>query len=129
MKDFTIDIDARNGDLARVAAALARHHVTLKAGAAVSTGPRFVARFVPSDFHAARLALEGAGIRFDENDVIPVSLAPRPGELAALIARLSSGGVGVRALYLTSGTGGRLELALAPSNLALASRVLRQHGG
>lgn len=125
MKDFTIDIDARNGELARVAAALARHHVALKAGAAVSTGPRFIARFVPSDFHAARVALEGAGLRFEENDLIPVTLAPRPGELAALLARLSGSGVGVRALYLTSGAAGRLELALAPSNLALARRVLK----
>ncbi|MGC4084757.1 MAG: hypothetical protein QM736_22250 [Vicinamibacterales bacterium] len=124
MKDFTIDIDARNGELTRVAAALARHHVALKAGAAVSTGPRFIARFVPSDFHAARAALEGAGIRFEENDLIPVTLAPRPGELAALLARLSSRGVSVRALYLTSAASGQLELALAPTNLALARRAL-----
>lgn len=125
MKDFTIDIDARNGELARVAAVLARHHVALKAGAAVSTGPRFVARFVPSDFHAARTALEGAGIRFEENDLIPVTLAPRPGALATLLARLSERGVGVRALYLASGGAGHLDLALAPSNLALARRALK----
>ena len=124
MKDFIIDLDARNGDLARVAATLARHHVALKAGAAVSTGPRVVARFVPSDIDAARRALEEAAVRFEEGDVIPVSLPPRPGELAALITRLANGGVGVRALYLSSGAGGRLEVAVAPTNVARARLVL-----
>src|SRR5688500_15403133 len=98
MKDITIEIDARNGDLARVAAALARHQVTLRAGAAVSSGPRIVARFVPSDLDAARQALESSGISFQESDIVPVSLDARPGQLAHLITRLAMEGVGVRAL-------------------------------
>lgn len=125
MKDITIEIDARNGDLARVAAALARHQVTLRAGAAVSSGPRIVARFVPSDLDAARQALDGSGISFQESDIVPVSLDARPGQLAHLITALAIEGVSVRALYLTSTANGRLELAVAPTNVARTLRALQ----
>ena len=124
MKDFTIDIDSRNGELARVAAALARHQVTLRAGAAVNTGRRFLARFVPSDIEKARAALDGAGIQFEENHIVPVQLEGRAGELAVLLARLANGGVGVRALYLTSTSANGLEVAVAPTNVARALRAL-----
>ncbi|MFN8067012.1 MAG: hypothetical protein U0P82_19625 [Vicinamibacterales bacterium] len=127
MKDITLDLDARNGDLARIAAALARHHVTLKAGAAVSSGPRVVARFIPSDLDGARRALDSANVRFHESDIVPVTLEARPGELVGLITRLASGGVGVKALYLTSAADGRLELAVAPTNVARALRALELH--
>src|SRR5215211_569932 len=109
MKDISIDIDATNGELARVAAALARNQVTLRAGAAVNTGPRLVARFIPSDLDGARQALEAAGVRFYENDIIPVRLDPRPGELVRLVSRLALGGVALRALYLTSSSDRQLE--------------------
>ncbi len=128
MKDFTIDIDSRNGELARVASALARNGVTLRAGAAVRTGPRFVARFVPSDIEATRTALDVAGVPFEEGHVVPVRLTARAGELAALLTRIANGGVGVRALYLTSTPGGGLEVAVAPTNVAGAIRALKLTG-
>ena len=125
MKDFTIEIDSRNGELARVAAALARARVTLRAGAVVSTGPRFVARFIASDLEAARDALESSDVPFEENDIVTVRLEPRPGELVQLISRLTLGGVDLRALYLTSTTERSLEIALAPTNVARAIHALR----
>jgi hypothetical protein len=128
MKDFTVDIDSRNGDLARVAAALARHQVTLRAGAAVNTGRRFVARFVPSDIEATRDALDAAGVPFEEGHIVPVRLAARAGELATLLTRLANGGVGVRALYLTSASGDGLDVAVAPTNVARTLRALKLTG-
>jgi hypothetical protein len=123
MKDFTIDIDSRNGELARIASALASRQVTLRAGAAVNSGRRFIARFVPSDTEAAREALEAAGVPFEESYIVPVRLEGRSGELASLLAQLANGGVGVRALYLTSTSNG-LEVAVAPTNVARALRAL-----
>ncbi|HUR33317.1 MAG TPA: hypothetical protein VM032_05950 [Vicinamibacterales bacterium] len=125
MKDITIDINAGNGELARVAAALAREQVTLRAGAAVCTGPRFVARFIPSSLDAARHALDRAGVAFEESEIIAVRLEARPGELVELVGKLAAGGVGLRALYLTAATGRQLEIAVAPTNIARAVRALR----
>src|SRR5262245_28028812 len=99
MRDFMIELPPRAGELARIASALARHQVTLRAGTAMVVGRRLVARFIPSDETAARVALDAAGVRFEESEIVPVLLESRAGELAMLSARLASGGVGVRAIY------------------------------
>lgn len=124
-KDITLEVDAGNGDLARVAAALARQQVTLRAGAAVTSGRRVVARFIPSDLDAARNALDIAGVRFEEADIVSIQLEPRPGELVRLISRLAQGGVGLRALYLTATSERHLEIAIVPTNVARAVRALK----
>jgi len=124
MRDFTIELPPRAGDLARIASALARHQVTLRAGTAMVVGRRLVARFIPSDEAATRVALDVAGVRFEESEIVPVLLESRAGELAMLSARLASGGVGVRAIYLTGTVGRLVEVAIVPTNIAGARLAL-----
>ena len=64
MRDLTIELTHRPGELARVASMLARHQVTLKAGCALAIGRRLIARLIPSDIDAARRALDAAEVRF-----------------------------------------------------------------
>jgi hypothetical protein len=124
MRDIAIELEQRPGELARVASMLARGQVAIRAGVAVAVGHRLIARFIPSDIDATRRALDAAGVRFQESEIIPVLLESRAGELAMLGARLSSGGVGVRAMYLTATAGTLLEVAIVPTNLARARRAL-----
>ena len=77
MRDLTIELKQRPGELARVASTLARHQVTLKAGSALAIGTRFIARLIPSDIDAARRALDAAGVRFEESEVVKVVLESR----------------------------------------------------
>ena len=81
-------------------------------------------RLIPSDLDAARRALEGADVPFDESEIMPVLLESRAGELAMLSTRLASGGVGVRAIYITGTSGNILEVAVATDNIARARRAL-----
>src|SRR5437899_3305319 len=88
MRDIAIDVKLQPGELARIASALARQHVALRGGTLLAIGPRLVARFIPSDVDAARRALDGARVRFEEGEVVPVLLERRAGELAMLSTRL-----------------------------------------
>ena len=124
MRDFAIELNARSGELARVASTLAQHQVTLRAGTAMVVGRRLVARFIPSDETATRVALDAAGVRFEESEIVPVLLESRAGELAMLSARLANGGVGVRAIYLTATVGHLVEVAVVPTNVARARLAL-----
>jgi hypothetical protein len=124
MRDFAIELKQRPGELARVAAILAQHGVTLRAGVALAVGTHMMARFIPSDIEAARRALDSANIRFEEGEIVPVIVESRAGELAMLSTRLAEGGVGIRALYVTGSTGNVLHLAIVPENAAKARRVL-----
>jgi hypothetical protein len=124
MRDLTIELKQRPGELARVASTLARHHVTLRAGSALAIGTRLIARLIPSDIDAARRALDAADVRFEESEVLKVLLESRAGELAMLASRLTEGGVSVRAIYITATTGNLVELAVVPDNAERARRVL-----
>ena len=128
VRDIAIDVKLQPGELARIASALARQHVALRGGTLLAIGPRLFARFIPSDVDAARRALDAAGVRFEEGEVVPVLLESRAGELAMLSTKLADGGVGVRAMYVTGAKGHLLEVAVVPDNVARAKRVLDGDG-
>ena len=114
MRDLVLELPPRPGELARIASALARQQVAIRGGTLMALGPRLIARFIPSDLDAARRALENADVPFEESEVMPVLLESRAGELAMLSTRLASGGVSVRAIYITGTNGNILEVAIAP---------------
>ena len=89
MRDFAIELTDRPGELGRVAAALARYNVNLKAVTGLSVGNYVLVRIIADDVEAARAALEGAGIRFTEGEVVQVLLENRAGELAAVTTKLA----------------------------------------
>ena len=124
MRDLTIELTHRAGDLTRVASMLARHNVTLKAGCALAIGTRLIARLIPSDIDAARRALDAAEVRFEESEAVKVLLESRAGELAMLSSRLTERGVGVRAIYITATAGNLVELAVVPDNAVRARHAL-----
>lgn len=124
MRDLLLELPPRPGELARIASALARQQVAIRGGTLIAIGPKILARFIPSDLDAARRALEDADVPFHENEILPVLLESRAGELAMLSTRLANGGVSVRAIYVTGTNGNILEVAVVPDNIALARRAL-----
>jgi hypothetical protein len=81
VRDISIELEQKPGELARVASMLARQQVTLRAGIAVAVGRRLIARFIPSDIEASRRALDAAGVPFEESEILTVLLESRAGEL------------------------------------------------
>jgi hypothetical protein len=124
MRDLLFELRPRPGELARIASALARQQVAIRGGTLLAMGPRILARVIPSDLDAARRALDAAGVRFEESEILSVLVESRAGELAMLSTRLASGGVSVRALYVTGTSGNILEVAVATDNIARARRAL-----
>ena len=124
MRDFSIRLPHRPGELARVAAVLGHRGVNLRSVAGLAIGGQVNVRLVPDDIEAARAALESAAIRFDESEIIQVLLAPRAGELARISTRLAEGGVNLRAIYVASLAGNLVQLAIVPDNVSHARRLL-----
>ncbi len=129
MRDITIELKPRTAELARIASALAREAVTLRAGSALTFGAQLVARFVPSDIDAARRALDAAAVPFVESEIVPVLVEGRAGELAVLSARLADAGVAVRAIYLTAMLDNVMQIAIVPDNVAAVRRALGLRAG
>ena len=124
MKDFSVRLSDRPGELAQVATALSRYGVNIKALAGLAIGGQVMVRVIADEPDAARAALERANIEFEEEDVVTVLLENRSGELAAVTTKLATAGVNLRALYLTGIEDDLVELAIVTSDATRARSVL-----
>jgi len=126
MRDCAIQLSNNPGDLARVAQALGRRGVNIKALAAITVNATAMTRILPDDIVVARSALEAAHIRFTESEVHLVTLENKPGVLASLTSRLGDEGINLEALYVTGLADDLVELAIASDNPKKAKKVLEE---
>jgi hypothetical protein len=126
MKDFSIQLTNRPGDLARVASALAHKSVNIKALAAMSTGGQGLVHVLPDDIAAARSALEEANIRFTESEVHTVLLENKAGTVADVTSRLGDEGINLDAVYVTGVLDDMVEIAFVGDNPKKTKKVLEE---
>lgn len=126
MRDCSIQLTNHPGDLARVADALAKRGVNIKALAAMSIGSEAMARILPDDIVGARSAFEAARIRFTESEVHVVLLENKAGVLANVTSRLGDAGVNLEAMYVTGIADDLVELAIVSDNPKKAKKILEE---
>ncbi|HEX9250189.1 MAG TPA: ACT domain-containing protein [Gemmatimonadaceae bacterium] len=126
MRDCSIQLTNHAGDLARVAQALARRGVNIKALAGMSIGGAAMARILPDDIVVARSALEAAKIRFSESEVHLVLLENKAGILADVTNRLAEAGINLEAVYVTGIADDLVELAIVSDNPKKAKKILEE---
>jgi hypothetical protein len=124
MKDFTIQLTHRPGELANVANALSLKGVNIKSVVAINLGNQALMRLIPDDADAARNALRDRNIRFEEHEVISVLLENKAGELTGVASRLSEAGLNLEAIYLVGVAEDLIELAIATDDIKKAKKVL-----
>jgi hypothetical protein len=126
MRDCSIQLTNHPGDLARVAQALARRGVNIKALAAISVGGVATARILPDDIVVARGAFEVANILFTEGEVHLVTLENKAGVLADVTNRLGEAGINLEAIYVTGIADDLIELAIVSDNPKKAKKILEE---
>jgi len=126
MRDCSIQLTNHAGDLARVAQALARRGVNIKALAGMSIGDAAMARILPDDIVVARSALEAGKIRFSESEVHLVLLENKAGVLADVTNRLAEAGINLEAVYVTGIADDLVELAIVSDNPKKAKKILKE---
>ena len=127
MRDCSIQLTNKPGDLARVAEALAHRGVNIKALTALSVDGMAIARILPDDIVAARGAFEAANIRFTESEVHLVLLENKAGVVADVANRLGAAGINLEAMYVTGITDDLVELAIVGDNPKKAKKVLEEY--
>ena len=124
MRDFTVHLTHRPGELADVANALSLKGVNIKSLAAMTVGNQALMRLIPDDVDAARSALSDKNIRFDEHEVISILLENKAGELTGVASKLSEAGVNLEAIYLVGVAEDLIELAIAADDIKKAKKAL-----
>jgi hypothetical protein len=126
MRDCSIQLTNRPGDLGRVAQALARRGVNIKALAALSMGGTAIVRILPDDIVVARSALQAANVRFTEGEVHVVLLENKAGVLANVTDRLGEAGINLEAMYVTGVADDLVELAIVSDNPKKTKKILEE---
>lgn len=126
MKDCAVQLSNKPGDLARIAEALGRRGVNIKALAALSINGMAVAHILPDDIVVARSAFEAANIRFVESEVHLILLENKAGVVANLTNRLGDAGVNLHALYVTGVADDLVELAIVSDNPKKTKKILEE---
>jgi hypothetical protein len=124
MRDFSVHLTHRPGELARVTNALSLVGVNLKSVAAMTFGTEALLRFVPDDVDGARQSLRENNIRFEESEVVPILLENQAGELTGVAAKLAEEGLNLHALYVLGVSDDLIELAIAVDDVKKAKRIL-----
>jgi hypothetical protein len=124
MRDFTIHLTHRPGELGRIANALARKGVNIKSVAAMTFGNQGLVRVIADDVEAARAGLQEANVRFEESELASVLLENNAGELASLADKLANAGLNLHAVYVVGLEGDLVELAIAVDDLKKAKKIL-----
>jgi hypothetical protein len=124
MKDFAIRLSHRPGELAQVAAMLARYGVNLRSLAGLAVDGRATVHILPDDPEPARAALIKHQIPFTENTVVTVLLENRAGELARISRKLGDAGVNLQALYVVGLVDNLVELAIVTDDADKAQQAL-----
>jgi hypothetical protein len=126
VRDCSIQLTNKPGDLARVAEALSRRGVNIKALTALTMNCVAVARILPDDIVAARSAFEAAHIRFTEGEVHLVLLENKAGVVAEVTNRLGEAGIDLEAVYVTGIADGLVELAFVSDNPKKTKKILEE---
>ena len=124
MRDFTIELTHRPGELERVCDVLARAGVNLRSLTALAVGTHALFRFLADDVEAARTALRESNIPFGEEEIISVLLENRAGEVAMVAHKLAEAGINLHAIYVLGVESDLIELAIAVDNVKKAKKVL-----
>jgi hypothetical protein len=112
MHAFIVEAQNRPGELARVAGALGDRGINITSGAAIGVGSGGGFGFITNDEAGTRNALQGAGIDYREIEVIPLSMADEPGELARVARKLGDAGVNIELVVPIGMSGGKTNVAL-----------------
>jgi hypothetical protein len=123
-KQLTISCENRPGTLAHIARTLGDAKVNILAFLTTTSGTEGSVQVVVDNANKAKKALEGAGLSYNEADVLHVELPNLPGALGSFAGKLAAKEVNITCGYQTTVKGAKkASLVLAVSDLDKAARV------
>jgi len=124
MKEFSVTLANKPGQLATLAGHLADAGIHIESLAAIGSDGESLVRFMPDDADATRRVLTGAGVHFEERPIIDTFLRDEPGALAEMAERLADAGVNIDSIYLLHSNAEGLHFAVTVDDPELAKANL-----
>jgi hypothetical protein len=123
-KQLTISVENRPGTLAHIARTLGDAKVNILAFLTTASGTEGSVQVVVDSANKAKKALEGAGLSYNEADVLHVELPNLPGALGSFAGKLAVKEINITSGYATTAKGTKKAgVVLAVSDLDKAARI------
>ncbi len=124
-KALVIRVEDRPGMLGEIASVLGAANVNLRAVHAGNEGGQGVVRLVADDLGVAKEVLAAHGWQPDEEEILEVELADRPGTLGEVAKLLGDARVNIKYVFASTAGGRKATVFLAVSDMGAALKALR----
>lgn len=124
-KALKVQVEDRPGVLGEIASALGAKGVNVKAVHAYAEQGRGVLCLVVDRLAAANRVLVARHLQPEEEEVLEVQMANKPGTLGDIAKKLGDAGVNIRYVFVGAGGGRKTTVYLAVSDLAAALKAIR----
>ena len=130
-KQFTIYLENKPGELARVASRLAKEKVNLEGISAYTSADVGLVQIVASNAARTRGILKDCGVAFTSQDVAVVPMDNRPGAVAQVAAKLGTAGININYIYATTSnfpasSGYKCHVVISSENLDKIVKLWKQ---
>jgi hypothetical protein len=125
VKELKVRVPDRPGALGEITSALAEKKVNLRAVNAWVEGGEGVIRLIVDKVPVAKRALSARGLNVEENEVLEVELADKPGTLADKAVALGRAGVNITHVFVGPGGARKATVFMGVSDLKTALKAVR----
>ena len=106
-KQFTIEIENRPGEVAKIARTLGDAKVNILALLGTAQGNKGAVELIVEDARRAKKALDDARLTYRESTGEELELPNKPGALAECLEKLAAKGVNLNSIHATATKGGK----------------------
>lgn len=124
-KLFSVTLDDKPGELAKLTGALAEKGINLRTAAATTQSGKGVVTLITSDEGKTRDALRTQKFSFAEDEALVARVDDKPGALAQVAKNLAAAKVNIKAVTLLSNAGPKVEVVLAVDNVDKAKTIIK----
>lgn len=129
LKQLSIFLENRTGQLAEISSVLANNGIDLRALHISETADYGVLRLIIADWQRAVSILKDEGALVSTTDVITVSVPDKPGGLSSLLKVLAEEDIGVSYMYSVFGKkNGGANMVLKVSDVEKVEEILVSNG-
>jgi len=123
MREFNIEVEDRIGVIRDVAKIIGESGANIKAISSEIHEGMGLLHIITESESVTRNALQRAGYKFQEDNIIKVSVPDQPGELAKCAGHLADAGVNVKAIYVLGRDGDNTEIAVTVDDVEKARQI------
>lgn len=124
-KALKVQVENRAGVLGDIASALGAKGINLRAVHGYSDEGQGVLCLVVDKLAAANRVLSARGLRVEEEEILEVQLADKPGTMGDVAKMLGDAGVNIRYVFVGTARGRKVTVYLAVSDMVAALKALR----